>query len=414
MTPPEKPETKTDSSPTDAGSSAPPPWQRVASDVQRAFEHTREAGSETVRVEPVDASSAATAAGSPPAAAPAKTTATASETAVPATQGGADTPGTAAGQSGAGTETAPKTTVPKTTVPANKTVPEQKTTVTENKPTPRNRDAATVVSPLAPGRPAATPAPASAPRNRDAKTERFEDWGYTKARKSTPTEDTSGTLPTAETPEVGGYAGLGGSGTSSVYAGQRVGSLPRAESGIRTSVNLGTGSAVPGASTPIRPASPPNALRRPGRGPRRASLQVRRVDPWSVLKLAFVLSVALFFVWMVAVGVLYGVHRILAPGKRRVPGHKHARNRHRVQFLRLEVLGNHRSGIPHIRLGHFFGGQRPGQRNLAMKIVRMRRPQAGNRPARLRPRRRKLRVRVHNAANLRKLEIQQRVRVQVA
>ena len=163
------------------------------------------------------------------------------------------------------------------------------------------------MSPLAPGRPAATPAPASAPRNRDAKTERFEDWGYTKARKSTPTEDTSGTLPTAETPEVGGYAGLGGSGTSSVYAGQRVGSLPRAESGIRTSVNLGTGSAVPGASTPIRPASPPNALRRPGRGPRRASLQVRRVDPWSVLKLAFVLSVALFFVWMVAVGVLYGV-----------------------------------------------------------------------------------------------------------
>jgi hypothetical protein len=45
----------------------------------------------------------------------------------------------------------------------------------------------------------------------------------------------------------------------------------------------------------------------PGRGPRRASLQVKRVDPWSVLKLAFVLSVALFFVWLVAVGVLYGV-----------------------------------------------------------------------------------------------------------
>ena len=34
---------------------------------------------------------------------------------------------------------------------------------------------------------------------------------------------------------------------------------------------------------------------------------MRRVDPWSVLKLAFVLSVALFFVWLVAVGVLYGV-----------------------------------------------------------------------------------------------------------
>jgi hypothetical protein len=50
-----------------------------------------------------------------------------------------------------------------------------------------------------------------------------------------------------------------------------------------------------------------SAARRPSRGPRRASLQVKRVDPWSVLKLALVLSVALFFVWMIAVAVLYGV-----------------------------------------------------------------------------------------------------------
>lgn len=50
----------------------------------------------------------------------------------------------------------------------------------------------------------------------------------------------------------------------------------------------------------------PSALRRPGRGPRRASLQLKRFDPWSVLKLALVLCVAMFFVWMVAVGVLYG------------------------------------------------------------------------------------------------------------
>jgi len=71
------------------------------------------------------------------------------------------------------------------------------------------------------------------------------------------------------------------------------------ESG-RTTVNMA------GAPTSGRPAAP-SALRRPGRGPRRASLQVKRVDPWSVLKLAFVLSVALFFVWLVAVGVLYGV-----------------------------------------------------------------------------------------------------------
>ena len=67
----------------------------------------------------------------------------------------------------------------------------------------------------------------------------------------------------------------------------------------RTSVNLGSSSARPGAAAP--------SARRPGRGPRRASLQVKRVDPWSVLKLALVLSVALFFVWLVAIGVLYGV-----------------------------------------------------------------------------------------------------------
>ena len=51
----------------------------------------------------------------------------------------------------------------------------------------------------------------------------------------------------------------------------------------------------------------PSALRRPGRGPRRASLQIKRFDPWSVLKLSLVLGVAMFFVWMVAVGVLYTV-----------------------------------------------------------------------------------------------------------
>ncbi|MFE2752367.1 DUF3566 domain-containing protein [Actinosynnema sp. NPDC059335] len=66
----------------------------------------------------------------------------------------------------------------------------------------------------------------------------------------------------------------------------------------RTQVNLGANG---------RPAASAPTARRPGRGPRRASLQVKRVDPWSVLKLALVLSVALFFVWLVAVGVLYGV-----------------------------------------------------------------------------------------------------------
>ncbi|MEJ3658332.1 DUF3566 domain-containing protein [Actinomycetes bacterium KLBMP 9759] len=43
------------------------------------------------------------------------------------------------------------------------------------------------------------------------------------------------------------------------------------------------------------------------RAPRQAALQLKRLDPWAVMKLGLVLAVVLFLVWMVAVGVLYGV-----------------------------------------------------------------------------------------------------------
>ena len=46
-------------------------------------------------------------------------------------------------------------------------------------------------------------------------------------------------------------------------------------------------------------------LSRRGRGPVRASMQIRRIDPWSTLKVSLMLSVALFFVWMIAVAFLY-------------------------------------------------------------------------------------------------------------
>ncbi|MHA6620334.1 DUF3566 domain-containing protein [Pseudonocardia sp. DLS-67] len=42
------------------------------------------------------------------------------------------------------------------------------------------------------------------------------------------------------------------------------------------------------------------------RPPRQAALQLKRLDPWSALKLGLVLAVVLFFIWLVAVGVLYG------------------------------------------------------------------------------------------------------------
>jgi hypothetical protein len=40
-------------------------------------------------------------------------------------------------------------------------------------------------------------------------------------------------------------------------------------------------------------------------GPVRATMQIRRIDPWSALKVSLLLSVALFFVWMIAVAILY-------------------------------------------------------------------------------------------------------------
>ena len=40
-------------------------------------------------------------------------------------------------------------------------------------------------------------------------------------------------------------------------------------------------------------------------GPVRAAMQIRRIDPWSALKVSLVLSVTLFFVWMIAVAFLY-------------------------------------------------------------------------------------------------------------
>ena len=73
----------------------------------------------------------------------------------------------------------------------------------------------------------------------------------------------------------------------------------------------------PAPRTPQRkPADRQESASRPGgpsrtqvanrsQGPVRASMQLRRFDPWSVLKVSLVLSVALFFVWMIAVAFLY-------------------------------------------------------------------------------------------------------------
>jgi hypothetical protein len=60
---------------------------------------------------------------------------------------------------------------------------------------------------------------------------------------------------------------------------------------------------------PPVPAATSPATARPAtyRGPRKARLVLGRVDPWSVMKLAFLLSIALAIVALVAVAVLWSV-----------------------------------------------------------------------------------------------------------
>ena len=60
---------------------------------------------------------------------------------------------------------------------------------------------------------------------------------------------------------------------------------------------------------PTRPARPsPAAARKPrGQAPRKARLRIVRLDPWSVMKMAFALSVALAIVTVIAVAIVWAV-----------------------------------------------------------------------------------------------------------
>ncbi|GAA5144437.1 hypothetical protein GCM10023321_00820 [Pseudonocardia eucalypti] len=55
------------------------------------------------------------------------------------------------------------------------------------------------------------------------------------------------------------------------------------------------------------PGGLPMSWARGPRRPRQAALQLKRLDPWSVLKIALVLAVVLYLVWLIAAGLLYGV-----------------------------------------------------------------------------------------------------------
>ncbi len=56
---------------------------------------------------------------------------------------------------------------------------------------------------------------------------------------------------------------------------------------------------------PGRPGTDARRTKSNRRPPRLASLQLKRIDPWTVLKISLIVTIVMFFVWMIAVGILY-------------------------------------------------------------------------------------------------------------
>ena len=104
-------------------------------------------------------------------------------------------------------------------------------------------------------------------------------------------------------PRVGGGAGAPSSsdfGATTISSG----AVPTGAAGAQ---------GPPAGAQPAGPPPADAANRGPGgaaarnRGPRRARLQLRHINPLTVLRFSSVLAVALFFVWMIVIGLLFGI-----------------------------------------------------------------------------------------------------------
>jgi Transmembrane domain of unknown function (DUF3566) len=94
------------------------------------------------------------------------------------------------------------------------------------------------------------------------------------------------------------------------YAALGLGGATAVTAAVDTALPSSTAPSAPGAPA-APPAAPPAATStarraRGQRSPRRARLQLRHFNVWTVFKFSVVLAVALFFVWMIIVAVLYG------------------------------------------------------------------------------------------------------------
>jgi hypothetical protein len=148
---------------------------------------------------------------------------------------------------------------------------------------------------------------ASAARN--ATTTEF-DRGATAAGDATPSPSTPTTsTPWGSTSTTSGRSAYGSepgvsptwSSTPLQQADAPTTAVPLVQDPIQAG---GAGANPPSGAGAARAAAARNAR---ARGPRRARLQLRHINPWTVLKFSCVLSIALFFVWLIVIGVLFGV-----------------------------------------------------------------------------------------------------------
>jgi hypothetical protein len=113
-------------------------------------------------------------------------------------------------------------------------------------------------------------------------------------------------LPASATQTIPGASTSRAQGTGAVPA-QPAGGGSTSLVGSLPADTISDGRSKADRKTADKGRSKGRSARDGGRGPRRARLQLRHIDTWSALKISLVLSIALFFIWMVAVGVLYGV-----------------------------------------------------------------------------------------------------------
>lgn len=115
-------------------------------------------------------------------------------------------------------------------------------------------------------------------------------------------------------PPYGAY----GTHTAAPTTGFGEATMSQARGGVDSTATTGLVPPIPpapyppsqqGAAPTGQPDAPqPNPVRGArSRGPRRARLQLRHINPWTVLRFSCVLAIALFFVWLIVIGVLYGV-----------------------------------------------------------------------------------------------------------